>query len=386
MPDYSTTAAAPRDLRQWLNQIALPSFARTAVRPGEEGYVEFLTPTFTVDPKPRKSTLSTGRLIYCFSHAAVLDPKGPGLAAARHGIDYLLTRCANPDGGFFRSLDADGAPLDRRCDLGDLGFVLFGLGWYHRASREVRALEVAESTMRFIETRLASPAGGFLEDTLDSQPRRQNPHMHLLEACHVLAEQSGESAAAPGTWLRRANKLIDLLKAKFIDHGNGSLIEQFDAHWTPVAGAGREPGSHFEWVWALLHHRRLTGDDTVLPIAEKFYQFAIAHGLDSDKAMPALAFDAVDGTGKALAVTKLMWPQTEAIKAFAARALFLADKDAAARLDGMVNLLFRHYVDPETGFFTNQIERDGRKKAVEMPLRVLYHLELALAEVIRLRG
>ncbi|MDR3439670.1 AGE family epimerase/isomerase [Telmatospirillum sp.] len=386
MSDSSTTAAAPRDLRQWLNQIALPSFARIAVHPGEEGYVEFLAPDFTVDPRPRKSTLSTGRLIYCFSHAAVLDPKGPGLAAARHGVDYLLTRCANPAGGFYRSLNADGSPLDAKADLGDLGFVLFGLGWYHRASGDKRALEVAETTMRFIEKHLASPAGGFLEDTVSTLPRRQNPHMHLLEACHVLAEESGETAAKPGAWLKRAKTLIELLKAKFIDPANGSLIEQFDADWVAKPGAIREPGSHFEWVWALLHHRRLTGDDSVLPIAEGFYRFAVAHGIDSDKNQPPLAFDAIDGTGKPVTTTKLMWPQTEAVKAFAARVEFLGDKDAKTRLDAMVAALFQYYVDAKTGLFTNQVERDGSKRIVEMPVRVLYHLELALAEAARLHG
>ncbi|HXP95768.1 MAG TPA: AGE family epimerase/isomerase, partial [Telmatospirillum sp.] len=307
-------------------------------------------------------------------------------AAARHGVDYLLQRCANPEGGFYRSLNADGTPLDARADLGDLGFVLFGLGWYHRASGDAQALRVAETTMRFIETRLASPAGGFAEDSLGSLPRRQNPHMHLLEACHILAEESGESAATPGPWLRRAASLVALLRQKFVDPTNGSLIEQFDANWAPIAGAGREPGSHFEWVWALLHHRRLTGDDSVLPIAEGFYRFVLAHGIDQENGMPPLAFDAIDGSGQVLSQTKLMWPQTEAIKAFVARAEFLGDKDAEAKVDAMVNLLFRYYVDPETGFFCNQLERDGRKRPVEMPVRVLYHLELALAEVVRWRA
>jgi mannose/cellobiose epimerase-like protein (N-acyl-D-glucosamine 2-epimerase family) len=377
-------SATPGDLSRWLCQTALPTFAAIAVNPGEEGYVEFLTPDFTVDPRPRKSTLSTGRLIYCFSHAAVLDPNGPGLAAARHGVDYLLNRCANPKGGFFRSLNADGSPLDSRADLGDLGFVLFGLGWYHRASKDAHALEVAETTMAFIEQRLASTAGGFLEDTLATLPRRQNPHMHLLEACHILAEENGETAAARGVWLKRADALVDLLREKFLDRINGSLVEQFDAEWTPLPGAAREPGSHFEWVWALLHHRRLTGDDSVLPIAEDLYRFALDHGVDQDPAMPALAFDALDAHGQPTVTTKLMWPQTEAIKAFAARSEILGDKDAASRLGTMLDLLFRHYVDRDTGLFTNQVERDGTKKRVEMPVRVLYHLELALAEAARL--
>lgn len=383
MSEHVSQAAAPRDLRHWLNDTALPNFARIAVHPGEEGYVEFLTPSFEADPRPRKSTLSTGRLIYCFSHAALLDPQGPGLAAARHGVDYLIERCANPAGGFYRTLNADGSPLDARADLGDLGFVLFGLGWYHRASGEQRALDIAEATMRFIESRLATPHGGFAEDSLGTLPRRQNPHMHLLEACHILAEECGETAAAPGPWLKRAKALVNLLQEKFIDPANGSLIEQFNADWTPVTGAPREPGSHFEWVWALLHHHRLTGDDSVLATADAFYRFALAYGLDHDKGMPPLAFDSIDASGQPVATSKLMWPQTEALKAFVARAEFLGDSGAQACIRPFVELLFKHYVDEKTGFFCNQIERDGTRRVVKMPVRVLYHLLLALAEVVR---
>ncbi len=62
----------------------------------------------------------------------------------------------------------------------------------------------------------------------------------------------------------------------------------------------------------------------------------------------------------------------------------LARGDVADR--ELLDSLFRYYVDPETGLFCNQIERDGRKRPVEMPIRVLYHLELALAEVVRWRA
>ena len=54
--------------------------------------------------------------------------------------------------------------------------------------------------------------------------------------------------------------------------------------------------------------------------------------LDQAAGMPPLAFDSIDATGKPIAQTKLMWSQTEAIKAFVARAEFLGDDDAAQRI------------------------------------------------------
>ena len=97
------------------------------------------------------------------------------------------------------------------------------------------------------------------------------------------AEEWGETSRAQGPWLKRAATLVTLLQKTFIDPANGSLIEQFDAAWAPVAAAGREPGCHFEWVWTLLHHRRLTGDETVGPTAERLYRFGLAHGSRSSR-------------------------------------------------------------------------------------------------------
>jgi mannose/cellobiose epimerase-like protein (N-acyl-D-glucosamine 2-epimerase family) len=368
----------PADLLRWLSEIALPSFARLAVSDGAEGYTEFLSPDRTVSVRPDKSTLSTARLIYCFSHAAVLDPAGPGLAAAGHGLDFLRRRLANPAGGFYRSVGANGQPLDGYNDLGDLAFVLFACGWYHRASGDASVLSLAERTMDFLDSRMAAPNGGFHDDDKGSPTRRQNPHMHLLEACHVLAEQSGETAVKPGRWLNRAHALVALLKDHFTNPETGALYEQFDADWHPLPDAPLEPGSHFEWVWALARHRQLTGDDSVQPLADRLYRFALTHGLDHDPAKPCLAFDAIDGSGRPLATTKLLWPQTEAIKAFAVRAA--RDPDASRRLSALLDLLFRLYIDKKSGLFHNQLERDGTPRAVAMPLRVLYHLELALVE------
>lgn len=378
MSATTTDRQTPADLLRWLSEIALPTFARLAVGNGTEGYVEFLSPDRTVSVRPDKSTLSTARLIYCFSHAAVLDPAGPGLSAASHGLDFLRRRLANPAGGFYRSVGSDGTPLDGSNDLGDLAFVLFACGWYHRASGDASALSLAETTMAFLESRMRAPNGGFLDDDKGSPTRRQNPHMHLLEACHVLAEQAGETAASPGRWLDRANALVALLKGHFLDTDTGALFEQFDTDWRPLPNAPLEPGSHFEWVWTLTRHCRLTGDSSVLPIADRLYRFALTHGLDHDPAKPCLAFDAIDAAGRPLAATKLLWPQTEAIKAFAVRAAW--DQDAARRLSAMLELLFSLYVDATTGLFHNQLERDGTPRAVAMPLRVLYHLELALVE------
>ena len=69
-----------------------------------------------------------------------------------------------------------------------------------------------------MQHRLADPRhGGFFEEFAPGRtemklPRRQNPHMHLLEALLALHVATGEK-----NWLRRAGALVDLFKRRFVD-------------------------------------------------------------------------------------------------------------------------------------------------------------------------
>jgi len=262
--------------------------------------------------------------------------------------------------------------------------VLFACAWTARATGESEPLARAEQVMAEIESRMAVPPAGFAEDSIGTLPRRQNPHMHLLEACHALAEVSGA-----GRWLERADRLVDLLLHRLLDPATGTLGEFFTADWQPApgpAGQLREPGHHFEWVWLLHHHARLTGRTDVVPVAERLHRFAVAHGtVRSPRGLP-LVLDGVDALGHPVAPTRLLWPQTEAIKAEAARIEFLGDAAAAARLDGHLSALFGHWLDPATGLWINQLDAQNRPIRAALPVRVLYHVMLALAEVTRVRG
>ena len=343
--------------------------------------MEYLTPDFDTDPRPVKTTLVTARLTYVFSHAHLLDPAGPWLATARHGFTFLLDHCRSPDGRFYHSVTERGEPVDSRTDLYDLAFVLFAMAWFHRAAQDPRALVVADEVMRFIEKHLAHPSGGYAEDTIRTLPRRQNPHMHLLEAFHALAEATNEPR-----WLERASSVVHLMIDRMLDAETGSLGEFFQEDWAPVPGQQgmlREPGHHFEWIWLLLHHWRLTGDDRACRVAERLYAFANAYGVDDGSCGPRAVFDGVDRNGRLVASTKLLWPQTEALKAFAARVELLGDAEAARKLKPLVGTIFTSFVDPGTGLWFNQLSRDGTPVEAALPTRVLYHLVLALAELER---
>ena len=372
--------AVPADIKAWIGGTLVPAWAAAVVDPARPGFIEWMRPDFTPVPGEKRTTLVTARLIHVFSHAHCLDPAGPGLAAARHGLDFLLNACRGPDGRFRHVVTASGAVLDARSDLYDLAFVLFGLGWYARAAGDRTVLAIADAVAGFIETELADPAGGFAEDTLGTLPRRQNPHMHLLEAFLLLAE-----VAPGGAWTGRAEAIVALFRRQLFDRETRSLGEFFDAAWRPAAGeagALREPGHHFEWCWLLHHHARLTGDDGARDLADRLFDFGCAHGLAPDHPRGA-AFDEIDRAGRVMKPSKLLWPQTELLKALIARREFGRGKASDPAMADILGIIFGHYVDAGTGRWLNQLDAAGAPIRADVPVRVLYHLMFALAEYAR---
>ena len=122
---------------------------------------------------------------------------------------------------------------------------------------------------------------------------------------------------------------------------SGSLAEYFDGRWVRQSGAAgeiREPGHQFEWVWLLQQYLH---QDSHAPAPERLKQQALQlfdfgqrYGIEGTGPLSGMAVDAVCADGRALVSSKLLWPQTEYIKARVARFDWTqdpADKEGARR-------------------------------------------------------
>ena len=375
----------PRTLRPWLVGHLCP-FWLARIKDPAGGFLEELDALGAPVASTRRTTLSQARLTYVFSHAYLLSGDPALGEAARHGIAFLMRAARAPDGGWFRAVSVDGATLDNTRDAYDQAFVLFALAWYYRATKDASAIQLADATWRSMQTRLADAMhGGFFEEFAPGRtemklPRRQNPHMHLLEALLALHVATSEK-----NWLRRAGTLVDLFRHRFVDPATGALIEFFTADWQQAPGTGslREPGHQFEWVWLLHEYCRLTQDQSVAPYAERLFAFGTQFGIDRREGLEAV-FDSVDASGTVVADTKLLWPQTEYLKACVARAEWHDDAAARAAIPRHLALIAKAYMRPDGASWHNQLARDGTPLTPATPARLLYHLFLAVAEVDRL--
>jgi mannose-6-phosphate isomerase len=375
-PDPSTELkAASRQATAWLYETALPLWLEHGVDRRRGGFYEALSHHDLNPVHDYKRLRVLSRQIYVFSQGAQRGVPDAG-AAVEHGLDFLLNRARHPDGGFISRLDLDGEGLDQTRDLYDLAFVLFALAHAYRLTRDGRLKAEALALLDFIQTSMRHPAGGYVEALPPRAPRRQNPHMHLLEAALACVEHMPDPAFSA-----LAAELVGLCRRRFMDGARGLLFEYFQDDLTaPLRPKGRavvEPGHQMEWAWLLREAQRL-GMDTSAGAdgeAERLGRFALAHGLDPASGL--LRGEVFEDGAMAVAGVRL-WPHGEWLKA-ALRVPALAPSwsDAWAALSRFLNtptpgLWFEQW-DPGAGGFLD----------TPVPASSLYHIATAVAELER---
>jgi N-acylglucosamine 2-epimerase/mannose-6-phosphate isomerase len=315
--------------------------------------------------------------VYVYAHAHALGyPNG----RARAGVQWMVRHAwRGPDRGWARLLAPDGRVLDANADLYDHAFALLALAWTHRVDGDAGSLAWARRTLEVIERRFRHPRVGFLH-ALAPEPagwRLQNPHMHLLEACHALWEAAREPRAA-----ELACELASIGAQRFFDPRTGTLGEHFTDGLRRAPGPdGRrvEPGHQFEWAWLLARHRALFGerhDDVVRALVG----FGERHGVD---AATGLVYDAVHDDGAPLDRRSRTWPNTERVKGHVA----LWDTDGTDPRPGMEAamraLLDRYLTGVAPGAWWDRMDGEGRCVAPYVPASTFYHLFLAITEAER---
>jgi mannose/cellobiose epimerase-like protein (N-acyl-D-glucosamine 2-epimerase family) len=375
-------------LDHWLFGHVCP-FWMDAVVAENGGFYESLDADGKTVQGNERTVLNQARLTYVFSHAYCLRPTPQLLASAQHGFTFLLRAqdIAGTGNGWQRMVSVDGNVIDATRDAYDQAFVIFSMAWYYRATGNPDALMLADRAYQFMQEHLQDHQyGGFFEEFpfkegVQKLPRRQNPHMHLLEATLAMFE-----ATRLPQWLERSQMLVELFKKYFFDSHSGSLAEYFNGDWSiaaHAAGALREPGHQFEWVWLLHEYARHSGDQSVKQYAQRLFIFGTAHGIDDQGPLQGMVFDGVDTHGSLVAESKLLWPQTEYIKACIACAQWFDDSKAKNTAILHVERMCQHFFKPDGASWYNQLSRSGVPLQRATPSRVLYHLFLSMAEVLR---
>jgi len=355
-------------VRDWLFRQALPLWADAGIDAEGRFFEKLDFDGRPITGRPRRTRVQA-RQVYVFAEAVSLG-WAEGEAVARRALDVLIRDYRRDDGLWVRSVDDAGAVLDATPDLYDLAFVLFALAAAHRVLKDARARPLALSTLAAIEARMADPIhGGWQEALPPVLPRRQNPHMHMLEA--LLAWQ----AVAPDPALEAAaRRVLDLFDRRFFDREHLMLGEFYDRDWSVRPGSeGQciEPGHHMEWVWLLGEAARLGLPNLISP-ARALYTSALTCGLRPD----GLAVREISRIGQVRDGGVRLWAQTELLRT-------LKTRGEHVRADHLTQRLFEtHLATATPGLWIDSFDAAGAPQDADVPASSLYHLTTAFSALL----
>ncbi|MEE2932585.1 MAG: AGE family epimerase/isomerase [Pseudomonadota bacterium] len=356
----------------WYFDRTLPIWSKRIIDTAGGGFHEALNSRLTGTSMNGKRIMVQARLCFTFAHASCLGRGAKYLPLAKKGLEFLISNAQNPEGGWRHRLAPDGAPFVNHQELYDHAFIIFAAAWLHRAGIK-EAREVAMSTQNFLDAEMSHPEGGFVEALKSNPgPRRQNPHMHLLEAYLAWSQFSEERI-----WRDKAAEMIDLFERAFIV--DGTLREYFTDDWRPVPGhVGyiTEPGHHFEWIWLLHQFAKIDGN--LSPRAAELFDFVNCFGVDPSTGG---IFDEVAADGALLITKRRLWPQTEAIKAYHACHV-AGSQNTSSRLDAILESIWLQHLKGEmVGGWREHLGQSGETIRSDNPGSSLYHLAMAAAEL-----
>ena len=296
-----------------------------------------------------KGGILNARILWSFAAAYRVLHKPEYLVAARRAKDYIVQHFIDPVySGTYWSVRYDGRPADTKKQFYAIGFMLYGMSEYVRATmndgsvteeEKEEALQLCFNLFNIIEDHsLDIVYNGYIEaqtrqwgeiadmrlSELDANyPKSQNTHLHIIEPytnffrCLKEMEKAGKEVnindkAKVEVALRN---LIDIFTDKILNPETHHLDLFFEMDWTRGAGWLESYGHDIECSWLMHEAAIVLGDNDVLEKVEPIVRLvakASEKGLNDDGSM---THEANIDTGH-VDDDRHWWVQAEAVVGF----------------------------------------------------------------------
>ncbi|MBR2777222.1 MAG: AGE family epimerase/isomerase [Prevotella sp.] len=279
-------------------------------------------------PEAEKGSILNARILWSFSAAYRVLGNPEYLEAATRAKDYIIDHFLDKDyGGVYWSVDYLGNPLDTKKQFYAIGFAIYGMTEYARATGDREALECALQLFDCVEEHAFDPEyNGYIEactrewgkiadmrlSELDANfPKSQNTHLHIIEPYANLyrclkemqAAASCDYVPAIGSVLpievsvpqetvlkveAALRNIIDIFTDKILNPETHHLDLFFEMDWTRGAGHLESYGHDIECSWLMHEAALVLGDPQVLEKVEPIVRMvakASEKGLRPDGSM-----------------------------------------------------------------------------------------------------
>lgn len=253
-------------LPYWIDNMADPRGGFYGRRDGSD----------RLDPIAPKGAILNARILWSFSAAYRVLGTPAYLEMATRAKREIIDRFQDKVyGGIYWSLDADGNPLDTKKQFYAIGFAIYGLSEYARATGDKEALDVAINLFHDIERHSRDKAnGGYIEAlSRDWQPlddmrlsakdanveKTMNTHLHIIEPYTNLLR------VWPDKELKEATEaLMRIFIDQIVASGRrGHMGLFFNNDWTRADGI-ISYGHDIEASWLLLETAQALGNDDLI--------------------------------------------------------------------------------------------------------------------------
>ncbi len=262
----------------------------------------------TVVEDASRGCILLSRILWSFSAAYRVLRRDDYFAVATHAKDYLLAHFYDYEyGGVYWEVFSTGKPLDTKKQFYALGFALYGLSEYVRATGSADTLHVATLLFETIETHARDHVyGGYIEaqtrewgemddmrlsELDENYPKSQNTHLHILEPytnflrCLRELHFEGELVDRVEEALRH---LIDIFCHRILNPQTHHLDLFFSLDWTRGKDQIESYGHDIECSWLLHEAALVLGDPAILSRVEPIVRLvaqASEKGLRPDGSM-----------------------------------------------------------------------------------------------------
>ena len=342
-----------------------------------------------------KGAILNARILWAFSAAYRVLGKEEYLDAATRAKNYILEHYYDAEyGGTYWSVDYLGQPKDMKKQFYAIGFMIYGLSEYARATGDHEALDIALEFYDCIERHsLDRENNGYIEactrewgkiadmrlSELDANyPKSQNTHLHIIEPYTNLyrclkefqeAETPNcsyvpaigavlpvgitiplETIAAVEASLRN---LINIFTDKILNPVTHHLDLFFEMDWTRQAGAMESYGHDIECSWLLHEAALVLGDKQVLEKVEPIVQMvarASAKGLKSSASpTPSPSHEGEGNIYLGAGGEAVWWVQAENVVGWLNIYQYFGDETALQRAEACWEYIKQNLIDYENG-------------------------------------
>lgn len=358
-----------QEMLEELENNILPFWMTRMVDKAAGGFIGRISGTGEPDSAAPKGAILNARILWTFSAAWRLFGKCEYLETADRAKREIIDRFYDREyGGVYWSLDASGNPLDTRKQIYALGFAIYGLAEYSRATGDPEALEYAVRLFNDIESHsFDAGKNGYLEaftrewgsiedmrlsDKDINECKTMNTHLHIIEPYTALYRVWKDPRLED-----RLRNLLDIFSGLILDPSTAHLRLFFNEDWKSSHNIVSY-GHDIEASWLLWETAGVIGDDDIKdrlgPLCIRIAEAASEGYIDGG----GMIYE-YDGDTGAVDADRHWWVQAETVVGYFNIWQMTGDRKALERAAGCWDFIRRHIVDRDGGEWFWSLKADG---------------------------